>query len=320
MVFSTTYFFILIFLTLSSSLHVHVHARESKFFSKVTNENNAKEVLPTKEHEEPLNKPEQEPNFIPQNQQNSGGYGLYGHESGQLPPTTTTTTEKLPYNTETENSYNKEFNPSSNNGQYYNNDAYVNPESYSNSNNGQYYNNYGYGTNPRPRGTGDTKFMNKAYDNNDAYVARPQGMSDTRFMNKVYRPYTTPINNEDNYFNGGNMYNNRLHGIGETKLGVTNGNINEKQGMSDTRFMENGRYYYDLNSESNYNLNDNNVNENSRRFDSRNEYYNNRGNYGNSYKGQYGNNDNSYEANNSMEGYNGNHEEFQERQDEQFVP
>lgn len=289
---SATYFSILIFLTLSSSLHVD--ARESKFFSKVTNDNNAQEVLPTKEHdEEPLNKPEQEPNFIPQNQQNSGGYGLYGHESGQLPPTTTTTTtENLPYKTETENSYNKEFNPSSNNGQYYNNDAYVNPESYSNSNNGQYYNNYAYDTNPRP-----------------------QGMSDTRFMNKVYRPYTTPINKQDNYFNGGNMYNNRLHGIGETKLGVTSGN-NEKQGMSDTRFMENGRYYYDLNRENNYNLNDNNVNENSR-----NEYYNNRGNYGNSYRGQYESNENYYEANNSMEGYNsGNQEEFQESQNEQFLP
>ncbi|KAL8108107.1 uncharacterized protein LOC141671818 [Apium graveolens] len=284
---SITYFSILIFLTLSSSLHVD--ARESKLFSKVTNYNNAKQVFPTKEHEEPLNIPEQEPNFIPENQQNSGGYGLYGHESGQLPPTTTT--ENLPYKTETENSYNKEFNPSSNNGQYYNNDAYVNPESYSNSNNGQ------------------------QYYNNDGYVAKPQGMSDTRFMNKVYKPYTTPINKEDNFFNGGNMYNNRLHGIGETKLGVTNGYNKERQGMSDTRFMENGRYYYDLNRENNYNLNDNNVNENSR-----NEYYNNRGNYGNSYRGQYGNNENSFEAANSMEGYNGNQEEFQESQDEQFLP
>ncbi|KAK1368714.1 hypothetical protein POM88_034806 [Heracleum sosnowskyi] len=315
---STTYFSILIFLTLSSSLHVH--ARESKFFSKVTNDNNDKEVLPTKELEEPLNKPELEPNFIPQNQQNSGGYGLYGHESGQLPPTTTTTTttENLPYKTETENSYNKEFNPGSNNVQYYNNDAYVNPESYSNSNNGEYYNNDGY-VNPESYSNPN----NGQYYNNEGYrVTKPQGMSDTRFMNKVYKPYTTPINKGDNFFNGGNMYNNRLHGVGETRLGVKNGNNYniEKQGMSDTRFLEGGRYFYDINSESKYNLNDDHVNENSRGFNSRNEYYKNRGNYGNSFRGQYGNTENSYEANNYMEGYNGNQEEFQESQDEQFVP
>nr|XP_017253937.1 PREDICTED: protein E6-like [Daucus carota subsp. sativus] len=172
----TTYFSILIFLTLFSSLHVH--ARESKFFSKFTNDNNAKQLLPPKEQEQPLNKPEQEPNFIPQNQQNSGGYGLYGHESGQLPPTTTTT-ENLPYTTETENSYNKESIPSSNNGQYYNNDAQVNTESYSN--NDQYYNN-------NAQVNTESYSNNGQYYNNDAYVTKPQGMSDTRFMDEAYKP------------------------------------------------------------------------------------------------------------------------------------
>lgn len=322
-----------IFLLLALLASLHVHARDSQFFSKVTSNNIPKEVLPTKE-QEPLNKPEQEPNFVPQNQQTSGGYGLYGHESGQLPPTTTTT-ENLPYRTQTEIPYNKENNPNLVDGLYYNNDAsYMNKELSSNSNNGnQYYNNDAYVT--KQQGMSDTRFMENGYTtpvannnngdrfyNNDVYVTKPQGMSNTRFMDNAY---TTPITNTNNNFNDENMYNNREHGIGEAKLGVTNGNNynNEKHGMSDTRVMENGRYYYDLNSEKNYNLNNynnNNQKENSRVFNLRNQYDNNRGNYGNSFKGRYGNNENSYEANNFMEGYNGNQEEFPEIQDEKFNP
>ncbi|KAL1829691.1 hypothetical protein DCAR_0209050 [Daucus carota subsp. sativus] len=312
---STTFSYFLLLALLAASLHVH--ARDSQFFSKVTSNNIPKEVLPTKQ-QEPLNKQEQEPNFVPLNQQNPGGYGLNGHESGQLPPTT----ENLPYRTQTENSYNKESNPNLVDGLYYNNDANVNTESYSSSNNGdQFRNNEAYVTNQQ--GMSDTRFMENAYTtpitsnnngdryyNNDAYVTKPQGMNN---------------NNNDNNYNGENMYNNREHDIGEAKLGVTNGNNynnggnmyeNEKNGMSDTRVMENGRYYYDLNTEKNYNLNNynNNLNENSRSFNSRNEYANNRGNYRNSFKGQNGNNENF------MEGYNGNQEEFQEVRDEQFMP
>ncbi|KAK1375361.1 hypothetical protein POM88_031554 [Heracleum sosnowskyi] len=279
-----------VFLLLSLLASLHVHARDSQFFSKVTTSNNIpKQLLPTKQ-QEPLNKPEQEPN--------TGGYGLYGHDSGQLPPTTTTT-ENLPYETQTEIPYNKESNPNLVDGLYYNNDAnYMNKQLSSNSNNGdQYYNNDAYGT--KQQGMSDTRFMDNAYTtpitnnnngdrfyNNDAYVTKSQGKSNTRFTDNAY---TTPVTN--NNFNDENLYNNREHGIGEAKLGVTNGDTynsggtNEKHGMSDTRVMENGR-----------------------------------GNYGNSFKGRYGNNENSYEANNFVEGYNGNQEEFPEIQDEQFNP
>ncbi|MDK0954786.1 hypothetical protein P5F47_15035, partial [Clostridium perfringens] len=76
-------------------------------------------------------------------------------------------------------------------------------------------------------------------------------MSDARLTQSSY---TTPTNYQSN-----NYYNA------------------EKQGMSDTRFLENGKYYYDAQSENNYNQNQY---ENSRVVDSR-HWYNNRGNYGN---------------------------------------
>ncbi|XP_057463914.1 protein E6-like [Actinidia eriantha] len=185
---------------------------------------------PQKEQEY-VSKQEQEPSFIPDTQ---NGYGLYGHESGQFPPTTTRTTTSLPYTTTTTNK---------------------------NNNNNNYY-------------------------NNEAYVSDPQGMSDTRFGDKAY---TTPTNNNDNnnYYHGANNYYN-------TQQQPNNYYNTQKQGMSDTRFLENGKYYYDGHA---------------------NGYkYNNKGHYGNF-------NENSYEQyQNSMEGYQQqNQEEFQEREEE-YVP
>ncbi|KAA8519746.1 hypothetical protein F0562_014002 [Nyssa sinensis] len=271
---------------------------ESQFFSKVnTNNNNVKETeVPNKE--EPFTKKEQEqeqeqvPSFIPETQ---NGYGLYGHESGQLPPTTTTptlTTNGKPYTTTTTTTnlpYKTESEVPSNN----------------------YYN---------PQGMTTTKFMDKGYTTNtptttgnnyynggNTYNNQQQGFGESEFMDKGY---TTPINS-NNYYNGGNTYNNQQQGFGESKFmdkGYTtpinsnnyynggNNYNNQKQGMSDTRFLENGRYYYDLNRENNYG----NEYQNSKGVN-----YNNRGKY-------YGNNENSYE------GYQ-NQDEFQESEDD-FMP
>ncbi|GFZ03026.1 hypothetical protein Acr_15g0016340 [Actinidia rufa] len=132
------------------------------------------------------------------------------------------------------------------------------------------------------------------YYDKQAYVTKPQGMKATPpppptnnnnnndyYMNKGY----TAAAATDNYYNGVNNYNP------------------QHQGMSDTRFLENGRYFYDIQSENNYN----------NRYGSSQGVDNyNKGYHGNSY------NDNSYVENNSMEGYQ-NQEQFQEDQEE-FVP
>ena len=242
--------FLLLLILFSSSLQIH--ARDSQFFSKVTNpnnnNNNVKEEsqLPNKEELESkqLKEQEQEPTFVPDTQE---GYGLYGHGSGQLPPSTTG--NNIPY------------------------------AEYSNNNNNNYY------------------------YNKNSYNAKQQGLKDTVLYDTGY----TTMSNRNNYYNGDNVYSSSSSNNNNNNNN-NNGYNTKQQGMSDTRFLENGRYYYDLNSEKNYR----NEYENSRTEYSRNEY-NNRGYYGNN-----NNNENSYEFDNSMEGYQ-NQEQYQESQDE-FVP
>lgn len=290
--------FISLLFILTLSFFVQIHARESQFFSKVTNVNNdAKEtttVDPNKE--EFLTKHEQQPVFIPQTQ---NGYGLYGHESGQFPPTTTTptptTTTSLtnvnaaPYTTTPTTTTN-------NNAPFktvFEDDESLNK--YLNSNQ-----NYNYNPNPNPNNNNNNNQNNEFYYNNNAYHASQNGLRDSRLTQR--EGYTTLANqnNYNNNNNGANSYNNA-----------------ERQGMSDTRFLENGKYYYDLNLENNYNPN---RYENSRGVDSTNWNRHDNTNNNNNNRGYYGsnNNQNTFEYNNSMEGYQ-NEEEFQESQDE-FVP
>ncbi|KAK8642104.1 hypothetical protein V6N13_011464 [Hibiscus sabdariffa] len=65
-----------------------------------------------------------------------------------------------------------------------------------------------------------------------------------------------------------------------------NGNNGKKQGLSDTRYLENGKYYYDVKSENNYYPNQF---DNSRGVASRNEFnenrYNNMGRYNQNQEG-----------------------------------
>nr|KJB57495.1 hypothetical protein B456_009G167000 [Gossypium raimondii] len=109
------------------------------------------------------------------------------------------------------------------------------------------------------------------------------GSSRPSFTTKeTYEPYVTPVrfhpdepynsipessNNKDTYYYNKNAYKStKQQNLGEaifTEKGWStkenqnnnyyNGNINgEKQGMSDTRYLENGKYYYDVKSENNY--------------------------------------------------------------------
>ncbi|KAI4371726.1 hypothetical protein MLD38_010046 [Melastoma candidum] len=71
----------------------HVHARDSQFFSKFTANPDTKSkpemVGPSEKKAESLEKQAQDPpSFLAQDQ---NGYGLYGHETGQFPPSETDT-------------------------------------------------------------------------------------------------------------------------------------------------------------------------------------------------------------------------------------
>ncbi|CAI9756465.1 unnamed protein product [Fraxinus pennsylvanica] len=260
-----------LFLLISLLSTFHSHARDSQLFNKVPSTTTTTTTnVPYKE--DPLSGQDQEPNFLPQNE---NGYGLYGHESGQLPPSTTTTstpsattTTKIPYNTKSEKPLNK-YLPKN-----YNPVAYVTvPED---KNNGNSFTEESYNTR--------TNNNNNYYNGGDNFNERPQGLSGTRFTGGG--SYSTTPNNRENYYNNGGRPNN---------FGP--------QGLSDTRSMENGKFFYDVNSEK---YSSNHPYESLKGVRARNEYNN---------KNYYGNNENSYEYNNkySVEGHF--QDEFQNEED-----
>ncbi|XVE88098.1 hypothetical protein DITRI_Ditri19aG0041100 [Diplodiscus trichospermus] len=242
------------FFFLFALFSMQIHSRE--FFSKIPSVNNnekettttttipetfvpetRKTSIPNRE-EQTFGKEEQEPRFIPETQ---NGYGLYGHESGQLPPRTTTTTKETyePYVTPV---------------RYHPDEPYNSIPESSNNNN-----------------------KNTFYYNKNSHETEQKNLGEARYFTE--KGWSTEENRNTNHYNGKNGYNN-----------------GEKQGMSDTRYMENGRYFYDIKNENNYYPNQF---ENSRGFASRNEY-----------------NENRY---NNMGRYNQNQEEFEENEEE-FEP
>lgn len=249
-----------LFLLISLLSTFHSHARDSQFFDKVpsTTTNVVKETqVPNKE--DPLSYQELEPNFLPQNE---NGYSLYGHESGQLPPSTTT---KIPYNAESEKPLSK-YLPKN-----YNPVAYVTEsEDIHNSNS---FTEESYNTRTNNNNYGD-----------DNFNERPQELSVTKFTGG--ESYSTTPNNHENYYNNGGRPNNF-----------------KPQGMSDTRLLQNGKFFYDVNSEK---YSSHHPYESLKGVRARNEYNN---------RNIYGNNENSYEYNNkySMEGQYQN--EFQDEED-----
>lgn len=308
-------FFSLFFLSL---FVLQIQARESQFFSKVTHNNNINsstknavtEVIQNKE--ESLSKTEQEPNFVPETQT---GYGLYGHESGQNPPETrTNSATNLPYKTQTREPYNYYNNKvyqmekqgrsntrpqesgyaaKTDENYYYNGEKKYDTEQQYNGR--DRYNN-------QQQGMSDTRFQGRDfttlssiqdnsynagngynseqhYNGANRYNTQNQGITGTRLQ---ARDYTTTSNRGNNYYNSENTQN-RYNSEQQQYNGGNNYYNTERQGMSDTRFMENGKYYYDLNSE-----------ENMRGMDTRNDEYNS--------KGYDGNNENKYEFN-TMEEY-----------------
>lgn len=212
-------------LTLLSSLHI-THARDSQFFNKVpaTANNN---VIPQQE-QRLNNQQQQETNFLPEN---DNGYGLYGQESSNLPPSSAATT--VPDDRESKQPLNK-YRPKN-----YNPVAYV----------------------TEPEDIGDAPSLtNNENSNNYPDTRQKQEKSE-------YRSYPTTTannrNNFDNYYGGGSSFDSDPQGTINTRFtggaaasekyfnNVNGGETNryQPQGMSDTRSLESGKYFYDVNSE-----------------------------------------------------------------------
>ncbi|KAM7255181.1 hypothetical protein ACFE04_020422 [Oxalis oulophora] len=294
---------IILLVAFCSSMQL-VFARDSQFFSKVTknNVNNDKETTTMNQINNNEYKQEQvdeDPLFVPESE--TGGYALYGHESGQLPPSTT----YEPYTTVATGYVPRQEKTSTG--------VQFSQETYNNNNN--YYNRNTYDANhPQETNMGDTSFAEKTYTTNNNNDQESQNINSYRqqFVN----------NNNNN-----KQYNNEKQGMSDTRF-LENGkyhydlkNENQRQGMSDTRFMENGKYFYDVKNENTYNPNQ--YHENSYSKGSGSVSYNN--NNGGGYNYGNNNNGNTYEYNNNNN--NNNMAEFQNAEvdednfnDEQFEP
>ncbi|XP_016481910.1 uncharacterized protein LOC107802847 [Nicotiana tabacum] len=212
-------FFLLI--TLLSSLQIH--ARDNKFFNKISTTNNGRE----KETKEGTPNKEQEPNFIPENE---NGYGVYDHESGQLSPSTTNPTNNIP---------NSKYLPKN-----YNPVAYVivpqdNPNNNNDDNNNNNYNQYCSGD----HNTYDNE------DNNNQYYS-----GGSTYNHNQYHNGGSNYNYNNNYPGNsvGNSYYNdqeQSYPLDYNHYDGDNGHRVQQQRMSDTRFLENGKYSYEVNTE-----------------------------------------------------------------------
>nr|GMD92723.1 GATA zinc finger domain-containing protein 14-like [Ipomoea batatas]GME09256.1 GATA zinc finger domain-containing protein 14-like [Ipomoea batatas] len=193
------------------------------------------------------------------------GYGLYGFQKKENPSRTT------------ENSFNYNFNNNNNNGGYSQrhfdkHNGYTVPERQGMSDtrfmdNGKYY--YDVNDNNLDNyNNNNGGYSQRHFDKHNGYnIPERQGMSDTKFMDNGKYYYDVNDNNLDNYNNNNNGGYSERQGVsdanGKYYYDVSNNgysekynynkgnngyNMPERQGMSDTRFMDNG---YDVNNENN---------------------------------------------------------------------
>ncbi|KAL2937870.1 Protein E6 [Bienertia sinuspersici] len=317
------------FLVLTLCFSLQTHARDSKFFSKLAKQNHESISV------SPTIAPSLAPSPSPEAEVIEHGYGLYGQDpfqSYEYPPTTKNPTKVS-------------------------DEKYVSTEDLGSMNN---YREIGNGIDKK-KGMSDTRFMENGkyyYDPNQDVKdeSSRQGMSDTRFLENG--KYFHDINEEKSgqHFNTNN-YENENENFGSVNKKENNGRFNtnnyedenenegfedERHGMSDTRFLENGKYYYDMNEEASKEgksgqfefHNNGNENENSdmekhglsdTRFLDNGKYYydvnNEKGNNNNNfgvedvgfhnnknveYANSYGGNDNEYETE-GRGGYNYDH-------------
>ncbi|AAF16754.1 F3M18.16 [Arabidopsis thaliana] len=255
---------LLFFFTTLVLLSTQIHARDSYFFGKFHRESpkdqNPNSFIPletsekTTVEESVLNKKEQEqdPTFVPES---GNGYGLYGHETT--------------YNNNNDNK--EEFNNNNKNDEKVNSKTFSTPslseteESFNN-----YEENYpkkteNYGTkgynneefnnnNNKYDANFKEEFNNNKYDENYAKEEFNNNNNNNNYNYKYdenVKEESFPENNEDNKKN---VYNSNAYGTElerETPYKGYSHNL-ERQGMSDTRFMEKGSYYYDLYNDRNH--------------------------------------------------------------------
>ncbi|XP_014517594.1 protein E6 [Vigna radiata var. radiata] len=276
---SSNYISFLLFTTLFLALQIS--ARESNFFSKVSHfdNNNVKETeLPNKEAPE-VSKVDQQPAFVPETE---NSYGLYGHDESNQVPSTTTTKNADSYTTPTSyHPYKTEFQ----NNKYFNNDAYNNRFAETNNNK----NSYGGDQDE----LSDTKYAEQGYNNNyqnnnqqqyynnDAASYKSYGNNQKYYNNEAasYKSYDNN-NNQKYYYN--DAASQKYKNSNNNYNGNANRYIGEKQGMSDTRFLEGGRYFHDIYAEENHPTNY----DDSSRGVNNNNWYNNRGGNYNGYQNE----------------------------------
>lgn len=259
------------FFFLLTLLSNQIQARDSQFFSKFTNvNNNEKETqrLPNKQETSTVvTRPEQEPTFIPQTQ---NGYGLYGHESSELPSTTANGEEP----TTTSNFGHTTYAP------------YVTPITHPE----EFY---------RPDQEAINRYrqiFNSGRYNLPTITTNSNNKNNPENTKNGVRGYSTMSSTHENsFYNNDNVANKYV-------------NNDERQGMSDTRFVEGGKFYYDINSEKNFQPNQYG---NSRVVESRNNWANNKGYFGNSHVTQNMPHD-------SFEGFQ--NDDFSENEDQEFEP
>lgn len=260
------------FICLLAFFSVQVHARESQFFSKVpsSSSNNYVQVTPDNKEQQSLSKQQQEPtSFVPETQKTTAlnkqqeptfipetqnGYGLYGQKNNDQFPTTTSAADVKyePYTTPITSTPTGTFEP------------YTTPTTSA----AVQYEPYTTPITSTPTGTFEpyktptTSYNNpnkynfnnnKYYYNNNGFQTEKERLGDSKFQESGYR-------------SNQNSYNN---------------NNVEKKGMSDTRFLENGKYYYDVNNEKNYNPNQYQQQQNSRGYYNENTYEYNNNNFQN---------------------------------------
>ncbi|KAJ8761076.1 hypothetical protein K2173_000755 [Erythroxylum novogranatense] len=100
---------------------------------------------------------------------------------------------------------------------------------------------YTTGTNQETHATSNNNHINNYYENTNAFEEDQQeNLGETSLQQTGYNPTNSNQNTNNNNYYYSDAYGNT-----------------EKQGMSDTRFLENGKYYHDVKNENKYYTNPN---------------------------------------------------------------
>ncbi|KAI4365136.1 hypothetical protein MLD38_021151 [Melastoma candidum] len=219
-----------VLLFLSVFIASRVHARESQFFSKFTaNPGDAlTQVGPSDKQAASLEKQAQDPpSFVAQSQD---GYGLYGHGTGQLPPSeadTASTTTSFPDEP------------------YYNKDVFATKDDEVASDTKALLHGSSFDT---AAATEDGYFRAAAKGQGTSYFpTEEQGFrgadADARLQGRSYTATGS---------NYGNVVANAQNNYYAVGSGYPAKNARQQQGLSDTRFLENGKYYYNIDDGEKY--------------------------------------------------------------------